>query len=134
MELAKCAKCKNVFPRVREPICEKCLKEEEQLFETVKEYLRDHPKSSVSDVAEATGTSARKILGYLRDGRIEVVEGAGLTCGHCGEPIATGQLCKECFEKADKKISGIIKQNTPEKMAVQSQRTGIAMHTAARRK
>jgi len=134
MELAKCAKCKTVFQRIREPICEKCIKEEEQIFENVKEFLRENPKSTVTAISEATGASARKILGYLRDGRIEVVEGAGLNCGHCGEPIPTGQLCKDCFEKADAKISGIIKDNTPEKMAVQSQRAGVAMHTAARRK
>ena len=134
MELAKCAKCKNVFPKIREPICESCIKDEERIFETVREFLRDNPKSTVGEISEATGASARKILGYLRDGRIEVVEGAGLNCGHCGEPIPTGQLCKDCFEKANAKISGMIKENTTEKMAVQSQRAGISMHTADRRK
>jgi len=113
MELAKCMKCKNVFPKIREPICEACLKDEETMFETVREYLRDNPKVTVGEVSEATGVSTKKIFGYLRDGRIEIAEGGGLNCNGCGEPIKSGQLCKECFEKANAKIQGMINKNAP---------------------
>ena len=108
MEMAKCAKCKNLFPKFREPICEACIKEEEHLFESVKEYLRDHPKTTVGEVSEATGVSTKKIFGYLRDGRIEVAEGAGLNCAQCGTSITSGQLCSVCFEKASAQIAGMV--------------------------
>jgi len=108
MEMAKCAKCKKLFPRIREPICEACIKEEEAIFETVKEYLRDHPKTTVGAVSEATGVSTKKIFGYLRDGRIEVAEGAGLECSQCGVPITSGQMCTECFERASAQIAGMV--------------------------
>ncbi|MCL2168533.1 MAG: MerR family transcriptional regulator [Defluviitaleaceae bacterium] len=114
VEMAKCAKCKKLFPRFSLPICDSCEKEEETIFDLVKEYLRDHPKTTVGEVSEATGVSTKKILGYLREGRIEIHEGAGLACGHCGTGIRSGQLCKDCFENAAKKINNMVNPGMPE--------------------
>ena len=70
--------------------------------------MRDNPKVTVAEVSEATGVSTKKIFGYLRDGRIEVAEGAGLHCNQCGTPIKSSQLCQDCFDKASAQIAGMV--------------------------
>ena len=109
--MSNCKKCKKMFLQVNDPICTDCKKAEEAIFDLVKEYLRDHPRSTVGEVSEATGVSAKKIFGYLREGRIEIAEGGGLNCMQCGVPIKTGQLCQQCFTKASKQIAGMLGQN-----------------------
>jgi flagellar operon protein (TIGR03826 family) len=113
MEMANCRKCKRLFPRVLDPICEDCKKDEEATFDTVREFLRDNPKSTVGETSEATGVSTKKIFGYLREGRLEIAEGAGLNCLHCGISIKSGKLCKPCFDAASQKIKGMIAAHEP---------------------
>jgi len=122
MEMANCRKCKKLFPRITDPICDTCKKGEEEIFNSVKEFLRDNPKSTVGEVAEATGVTAKKIFGYLRDGRIEIAEGAGLFCTQCSTPIRSSQLCQECFAKASKEISNMVAAQSPEPVQIAHER------------
>ncbi|MDR2166283.1 MAG: MerR family transcriptional regulator [Clostridiales bacterium] len=135
MEMAHCKRCKRLFARVLGPICDECNKAEEEIFHGVKEYLRDNPKSTVGEISEATGVSAKKIFGYLREGRLEVAEGAGLHCARCGIAIASGKLCEECFVIAQREISGIIAAAEPQPAAPEMpERQKAMMHTTRRRK
>lgn len=100
MEYANCARCKKMFLRVNNPICPECEKEEEKQFQIVKEYLDGNPANSLSQVSEETGVSVKRILKFIRDGRIEMTEGISaenvLRCGQCGRPIAKGVFCDSC--------------------------------------
>lgn len=107
MEMANCRKCKKLFAKIRSQICTDCEREEEELFLVVQDYLRDHPKATIGEVSEATGATAKKILGYLRDGRIETVTGE-LNCRDCGEKISTGHFCATCAEKASREMDNMI--------------------------
>ena len=131
MEMANCRKCKKVYAKIRSQICPECEKEEEQLFLAVQDYLRDHPKAPLTEVAEATGVSAKKIMNYLRDGRIEVAIPV-LQCDGCGTLISTGKLCEECQKKAAsdwENMTSTMRANAP---ALESQTSGapkVTMHT-----
>ena len=59
MEMANCPRCRKVFPRLREPICDACVKEEEELFNKVKAFLEENPSSTVLKICDETGASQK---------------------------------------------------------------------------
>ncbi|MCL2566185.1 MAG: hypothetical protein FWE24_10360 [Defluviitaleaceae bacterium] len=70
MNFANCRGCKKPFVKISSLYCEACLKAEEELFKSVRDYLYEHPGSDINKVAAATGIPVRKIFDYIRDGRI----------------------------------------------------------------
>lgn len=57
--------------------CEDCGKDEFIHYRVVKDYLRKYPNSNAMQVANATGISVSKILQYIREGSLAVVEPDG---------------------------------------------------------
>jgi len=119
LEVRNCIRCGKLFNYLGKPICNGCIEKDEEDFEKVKEYIYDHPKCSISEVAEAIGVSIRKITKFLREERLEVAEGSvgWLTCESCGEEIKTGRYCKECsggLRERLSSISGIEQDKEPE--------------------
>jgi ribosomal protein L32 len=81
------------------PICDSCAKLEEDQFTTLKNFINDNPGSSLEVIAEATKVSAKRILKYLREGRLEASNGMGmlLKCESCGKKIGAGRYCESCI-------------------------------------
>jgi ribosomal protein L32 len=75
------------------------VKEEEAIFDKVREYVRDNDNSTIKDVSDACDVSTKKILQYIRDGRLEAGNGmAGeVECSKCGKPITIGRMCEKCI-------------------------------------
>ena len=72
---------------------------EEEEFKLVKEYIYDNSGASISEVSDATGVSADKIMRFLREERLEIdsdVSNMILECESCGRPVRTGRYCEEC--------------------------------------
>ncbi|MCL2235194.1 MAG: MerR family transcriptional regulator [Defluviitaleaceae bacterium] len=131
MEMANCRKCRKIYARIRSQICPECEKEEEQLFSVVQDYLRDNPKAPLTQVAEATGVSAKKIMNYLREGRIEVAVPV-LQCDGCGTLISTGKLCEDCQKKVAsnwENMASSMRANIPAPEAQTSDGPKVTMHT-----
>ena len=105
MEMANCRRCRKLFAKIDSPICDDCKKEEEKLFEEVKKYLRDFPNSTLSQISEATGMPLKKLVAYLREGRLEVASGE-LVCRQCGAEIASGNFCNRCAAKMGQQLAG----------------------------
>ncbi len=107
MALANCIKCKKVFNRVSSPICDDCHKKEEETYEKVYEYLKENPDLTVSELAEGTGVSEKKIFKYFREGRFQEITGdrAVLECEKCGKPVTTGRYCQDCKIAMSKNIN-----------------------------
>lgn len=98
-ELRNCIRCGKVFAYTYNPVCNKCLEQEEEEFKRVKEYIYENPGSTVFEVSEATGVSVEKIMKFLREERLELSsENANLLleCESCGRPIKSGRYCEEC--------------------------------------
>ena len=134
MEMSNCRKCKKLFARINDPICDPCKREEEELFLSVKKYLEDHPGTPIDKVAEATGATAKKIMGYLRDGRLELSGGGGgLQCRACGVEITTGHYCESCHIKVTQQLADITASDMKvlDKSAAQDlmKRQKAVMHT-----
>ena len=137
MEIANCLRCKKIFTKLREPICEECKQKDEDLFTKVREYLEENPISSVQKISEETGAPTKKILAWLREGRLETAEATGeLKCRQCGVDITTGELCEPCIIELNRKLGGLFgeKPKSPDKNPDKTQsRKGVVMHTKNRK-
>ncbi len=96
----QCRICRRVFqyPGYGAQICPMCKKEDNEMFERVKNYLRDNPGSTLYVTAEACEVEESRIREWLKEERLEYTGTGetGLTCEHCGRPIRSGRLCDEC--------------------------------------
>lgn len=74
MSLANCIRCGKLFLNESHgaDICKQCLAETEDEFRIVKELIRKHPGISVTQIEEISGISSRKILKWVREGRIHL--------------------------------------------------------------
>ncbi|MDR1062170.1 MAG: MerR family transcriptional regulator [Clostridiales bacterium] len=99
-ELKNCRKCNRIFSYITgPPICPNCQKEEEEIFEKVSMYIREHQDVPLTVVSKELDVSYEKILKYVREGRLQIKEpdGSILTfCEKCGKEIPSGRFCKSC--------------------------------------
>ncbi len=104
--MRNCPKCGNVFTYIKTPICPDCQEKEEQIFETVRRFLKDNPNKTLQEVADETEVSVKKILKYIREGRIDLGDSTiTFPCENCGKPINRGNYCPDCAKKIKSKFS-----------------------------
>lgn len=123
MEVRVCKNCRRLFNYLYGPeLCKDCMKfvtevrlnqdkktpfsmvkplikEEEDKYLQVKDYIMTHPKASVSQIAETNDVSPSKLFEWIRDERLEFSddsEYAWFECELCGEKIKSGRLCSRC--------------------------------------
>ena len=126
MDIKKCPICKKIFsPIGGSLICKDCIRAEEENFIRVRDYLRENRGADINLVSEETGVSTKKILKYLREGRLEVSDGMEdfLKCEKCGVSIRSGQYCRSCLEKVSKHLSSLLKTESNV-----NQSSGARMH------
>lgn len=135
MESRNCPRCGRLFQYIRTPICEACVKEEDKIFETVREHLEENPGSTIIETSGATGVSVKKITRYLREGRLEITKGmadAGeLTCMDCARPIRSGRYCESCLIKLSNDVDEMFGRNKIQPDPLK-QKGKPRMHTAER--
>jgi hypothetical protein len=73
-------------------------------FITVRDYIYEHKKSNIDEIAEETEVKKQVIIHLLKEGRLIIDspdgEGAGLlVCEVCKKSINTGRMCKDCMGK-----------------------------------
>lgn len=108
MPIANCKRCGRMFNRVRRDICPSCVAEEENMFQAVRKYLRDHRNASMSELVEATEIPMEFIVEMIRDGRIILRDNPNLTyeCERCGQPTQSGRYCAKCTQELAAGLSG----------------------------
>lgn len=112
-DVRNCKKCGRIFQYDGiNKKCDRCRKGEEEDFARVKEYLYDHPKATISEVAQETEVEEDLILRYLRQGRLEIVGEGGslvLDCERCGRSIKTGRFCDQCTHEMTAELKAAFK-------------------------
>jgi uncharacterized protein len=123
MEVKVCKNCRRLFNYIYGPeLCPDCagmmantnteepktakksllkrpLLEEEKKLDQVKEYILNHPKATVAQIAEANEVSANRLLDWVREERLEFSddsEYAWFACAKCGVKIKSGIYCHRC--------------------------------------
>jgi flagellar operon protein (TIGR03826 family) len=112
-DVRNCIKCGKMFQYISTPVCQDCMKLEQDEFKRVKEYLYDNPGATMTEIANALNISTRKLTRFLREGRIEISgEGSNLIlgCENCGKAIKSGRFCSECEVELKKEIGSVLKQ------------------------
>lgn len=115
MNIRNCSRCGKIYVYDGFSICINCRQEDEKDFQKVKEYLDENPGANIMVVSEATKVEARKIIEFLREGRLEISEENNilLTCERCGKSIKTGRFCERCALEMEKELRSAIKGNMP---------------------
>ena len=69
----RCPMCKEFYENsgVMQKMCPQCLVKEEELFQSVRTYIKEHPGVGIMETARATGISTKKVLAYLNDRRLD---------------------------------------------------------------
>ncbi|MBS4535790.1 MerR family transcriptional regulator [Clostridium sp. D2Q-14] len=132
MGVRNCNKCGKIYNYDGFPYCSRCRREEEELFQKVKAYIYNNPDATIQEVSEETEVSTKKILNYLRQGRLEVKDGSNLIldCERCGQAIKTGRFCNKCAYELGRELVGAIKNdNKP----FRTKKTGRNMNVKDRR-
>lgn len=107
-QLRNCKKCGKLFLFVGSPVCKKCTELEEEQFQLVKQYLREHARASVAETSEATGVPPYMVVEFLRRGRllgeIPMAQGQEPLCVICKKPVASGKnICSKCEQEMTSK-------------------------------
>ncbi|WP_130805940.1 MerR family transcriptional regulator [Senegalia massiliensis] len=135
MNIKNCKKCGKIYNYDGFNICYHCRRKEEEMFFTVREYIYSNTKADIREVSEATGVSTKKILEFLRQGKLEIKEGSNLIldCERCSKPIKTGRFCKECANEIEKELKGAFKKDNIDNSEQNSYRTGNKLNVKNRR-
>jgi uncharacterized OB-fold protein len=98
--MRRCRKCGQLFNSYGEEFCLECTEELDEIFTKVQDYVYDHETASVMEISKALDIDGKIILGFIRDGSLELSEGSyALTCSRCKKPIPSGDFCDECKNK-----------------------------------
>ena len=131
MNLSNCPECGRMYVKNSFGMCEPCRNSEETDFAAIKNYIEEINSScTLVELTNATGVSIKKILGYIREGRLVATQGmiGEVTCTSCKAPISSGYFCEECTLRLNRDIRNLYKERVervPEK--VETKLTGIKM-------
>ncbi len=113
MDIKNCKRCGKVFVYNGVDLCPDCVREDEDDFKRVKEFLYQYPKSTILEIAEITGVDREKVWEFLREGKLELAEknsGIMLKCERCGEPINSGRFCNDCLNIIKSQLETVVSE------------------------
>lgn len=98
MNIKNCTRCGKIYAYDGFKVCLQCRREDEEDFKKVKEYIYENPGATISEVSEETEVDSKKIIEFLRQGRLEIKDESNLllNCERCGTSIKTGRFCERC--------------------------------------
>ena len=109
-KMKNCSSCGKVFIAINNSrVCPDCREKEEQWEKEIIEYVREHPKSQIPEIVEATGVQEPIIRRMIREGRflssnVELF----YPCEKCGSPIQKGQYCDKCQKEMREELQSAI--------------------------
>ncbi len=116
MEVRNCRGCGRLYNHISgPPLCPSCTAALDTKFEQVKEYVYDHPRVGMQEVAEEMEVSITQIKQWIREERLSFAEDSmiGLECEGCGITIKTGRFCKACKDKLAKGLTNLYQPEAP---------------------
>ena len=117
MNVRACKGCKKLFNYIMgQSYCPACRERLEEKFQEVKKYIQDNRHATIPQVSEACDVTTNQIQQWLREERLQLGEGSGITlfCENCNAAIVTGRFCEKCKNSmADKLNSSIHKPEAP---------------------
>lgn len=113
-QLDNCRICGRLFLKDHTDYCLDCYKEIEQQFKRVVAFLKIelNRDATIEKVSESTEVSVKRIINFIRDGRIyaEDFPNLGYPCAYCGKLIKKQILCNNCFDNLSSDIDQTLKR------------------------
>ncbi|MCY0887983.1 MAG: hypothetical protein OWQ59_05940, partial [Alicyclobacillaceae bacterium] len=112
MDVEVCPRCGGFYRPTRRNLCPNCQREENQLFEKARHYLKQEPQCNVYQLATHLEVHHDVVEDWIREGLLIVRNHPNLTvsCERCGK-TALGKYCtackdalKETFQNAAKTV------------------------------
>ena len=112
METRNCPRCGKLFAMIHEPICKQCVKEEEAIYDKVRDYVKENQNCTIREAADACEVSTKRILQYIRDGKLDAGTGmeGEVVCSKCGKNIKTGRMCESCIMQTGFQVNDMKEQ------------------------
>jgi len=112
MNLRNCRRCGKVYAYDGFDLCHDCRMIDEKDFEKVRAYLDENPSADINEISEKTEISTKKIIKFLREGRLELKDESNslLLCERCGKPIRKGRFCEKCTAQLERELKRAIGQ------------------------
>ncbi|MCX8129899.1 MAG: MerR family transcriptional regulator [Clostridia bacterium] len=130
-DVRNCRRCGKIYNYIGgAPICPVCREMDEEDFKKVKEYLYKNPGATLSEVSTVLEISVEKIKGYLKEGRLEIINNEGnlvLECESCGKAIKTGRFCDECSKGLAKDFQSTASQMSSSASQAEAAKKSIGM-------
>ena len=123
MEVMNCKGCRRLFNYLGGvPLCPNCLKERDDKYHQVKQYIYDNPRANIQKVAEDNDISVQQLWNWVREEKLQFAEGslAGLTCEKCGKTIRSGRLCNQCKDQMVNELGSLYKKDPETKKKADS--------------
>lgn len=106
----QCRKCGKLFVSDGSPLCVDCMRQMDECFNIIKDYVYDHPQANVAEISEGTGIDSAIVLDFLKQGRLSVSSSDDLLkCENCGKPIVSGRYCEACLQQFENALKGTVK-------------------------
>ena len=102
-----CRRCGKMYQAIfGKNICPECVKQEEVDFEVARDYVKEHPGSSMQKVSDETGVPVNLLLKFVKEGKIDFSDGESVVaaCESCGVPVFSGRYCNNCLSQMGKQI------------------------------
>ena len=137
MNYKNCVRCGRLFsPLGGRSICDNCRNAEEEGFQRIRAYINENPACTMAELAEATDVRQKRILQYIREGRLQVSEGmhGEVRCESCNAPIDKGRHCEDCKKRVNQEIHGAFGKMPGPPQQQPEVKKSAKMHTAVRKK
>lgn len=113
MDVRNCKNCGRLFNYISgSPVCPACKEELEKKFNQVKEYIREHGKAGIQQIADDNDVDVKQIKQWIREERLIFAQDSPvmIECENCGAPIRSGKYCPQCIGKMTNNLAKGIKQ------------------------
>ena len=126
LKATNCAGCGRLFLNTGTgKLCPECLQKQEAQMDEISSFVRDNPRSSVSEICAALGVKKSLVIAMLQSGRLEELNiNIKYPCASCGKMIHHGRYCKACGQKITGEIAASL-QRVRKNAAEQREKKGI---------
>lgn len=137
MDVRNCKGCSRLFNYIGgQQLCPECIKALDIKFDQVRDYVYDHPRAGMQQVAEENDVSIAQIKRWIREERLAFSDDAqvGLECEGCGKMIRTGRFCETCKAKYINDFSAYARPPKEEEPKMAARSSGASVHFLDKRK
>ena len=111
MDIRNCKRCGKLYNYTGFDLCPECFNKDEEDFIKIRDYIERNPQATVLEVSKATDVEVKRILDFLKEGRLILGPkntNISLTCERCGKKILSGRYCESCSRELEKSLKSAL--------------------------